>query len=415
MMDFGVMRAPSAVLFGVGQRHSIGRVVSRLGERALICTDARFAATAEMAGLLVSLQRESVAAQVFSGTEAELPLANILSCLDEARPFSPQVVVGVGGGSCIDMAKVVSLLLTHAGAIDHFYGENRVPGPTLPVIAVPTTAGTGSEVTPVAVLADSGRALKVGISSAYLIPNTAICDPELTVTCPPSLTALAGADAITHAIEAFTAIRRPPGPDLALDRVFVGKNKLSDDHALTAISALSAYLPRAVSKGDDIEARTAVMYAAMLAGLAFGSAGTSAAHAIQYPVGALTHSAHGIGVAVLLRYVMDFNRPACTETYAQIASAMGIPGNDPEALADAAVHGVNALFDTIRIPGTLADLGLREDQLDWVAKESLGAKRLVTNNPRELNLDGTSSITHAAFVGKRSLAQAASVQREIPS
>jgi alcohol dehydrogenase len=401
MIDFTVMRAPRAVLFGKGQRFALGRVVRPLGTRALICTDTRFAATAEMAELRATLDQEGIALQVFDGTEAELPLTGILACLESARPVAPEVVIGVGGGSCLDLGKVVSLMLTHDGPADSFYGENKVPGPVLPVVALPTTSGTGSEVSPVAVLGDSSRALKVGISSPFLIPHTAICDPELTLTCPPGLTALSGADAMTHAIESFTAVSRAAEPGLALDRVFVGKNRLSDDHALAAIRALSTYLPRAVANGADLEARAEVMYAAMLAGLAFGSAGTAAAHAIQYPVGALTHTAHGLGVAALMPYVMAFNRPACTATYAEIARTMGIDGGGDEELADAAVVAVASLFDGIRIPRTLAELGLEAGQRGWVAEQSLAAARLVTNNPRALDLAGAASIVDAAFAGER--------------
>lgn len=401
MIEFTVMRAPHAILFGPGQRFSLGRVARPLGTRALICTDARFAATAAMTELRASLDQEGVTALVFDGADPELPLDSILACIEVARPFAPEIVVGIGGGSCLDLAKVTSLMLTYDGGIDGFYGENRVPGPVPPVIALPTTSGTGSEVSPVAVLGDSRRALKVGISSPYLIPHTAICDPELTVTCPPGLTALSGADAMTHAIEAFTAVRRTPEPGLALDRVFVGKNRLSDDHALSAITALAAHLPRAVATGKDLAARGYVMYAAMLAGLAFGSAGTAAAHAIQYPVGALTHTAHGLGVAALMPYVMAFNRPACTQTYAQIARATGAVSTDEETLADAAVSTVSTLFDTIGIPKTLAELGLKQDQRAWVAEQSLAATRLVTNNPRPLDLEGARSIVDAAFAGER--------------
>jgi alcohol dehydrogenase class IV len=399
--DFGVMRAPRAILFGAGERLSLGRVARPLGTRALICTDARFAADAAMTTLVGSLEAEGVTFLVFDGTEAELPLACILTCLGIARPFAPDMVIGVGGGSCLDIAKVVSLMLTHPGSADHFYGENRVPGPVLPVIAIPTTAGTGSEVTPVAVLGDSGRALKVGISSPYLIPHTAICDPELTLTCPPGLTAVAGADALTHAIEAFTAIRREPELGLAISRVFVGKNRLSDLHALAAISALSTYLPRVVENGADLEARSAVMYAAMLAGLSFGNAGTAAAHAIQYPVGALTHTAHGLGVATLMPYVMAYNRAACTRDYADIARAMGVAGTHDEVLADEAVAAVSSLFDVIGIPQNILALGVKEDQLDWIASQSMLAARLVTNNPRPLDVAIVRSIVQASFTGDR--------------
>ncbi len=148
--------------------------------------------------------------------------------------------------------------------------------------------------TPVAVLGDSARELKVGISTPYLIPHTAICDPELTLTCPQRLTAFSGADALTHAIEAFAAIRHPADPLLSHQRVFVGRNAFSDQFALEAIRAIFAFLPRAVEDGTDLEARGMMMYGAVCAGLAFGAAGTAVAHAIRYPVGALTHTPYGV-------------------------------------------------------------------------------------------------------------------------
>lgn len=175
-----------------------------------------------------------------------------------------------------------------------------MPGPVLPVIAVPTTAGTGSEATPVAVISDPDRTLKVGISSPHLLPRVAICDPDLTLTCPPALTAIAGADALTHAIEAFTAGRRAPSPELAQRHVFIGKSALTDHFALLAIRLLGRSLERACHDGADEEARADVMLAAL-----------AAAHAIQYPVGALTHTAHGLGVATLLPYGWRPSLPSC--------------------------------------------------------------------------------------------------------
>ena len=241
---FGIMRAPRAVLFGNGQRLALGRVAAALGQRALICTDERFAATAEMSELLATLESAGVRVQVYDRTQPDLPVEGVYECVAAHGAFQPQVIVGLGGGSCLDMAKLVSLLLTHGGKVSDYYGEYKVPGPVLPVIALPTTSGTGSEVTPVAVLADSARDLKVGVSSPHLIPHTAICDPELTLTCPKGLTAIAGADALTHAIEALTAVRRSPDADIAQTRVFVGKNAFSDQQALIAIRALASYLPR---------------------------------------------------------------------------------------------------------------------------------------------------------------------------
>ena len=330
---FGVMRAPHAIVFGNGQRHALGQILARIGKRALLCTDERFAASAPMNAILDDLATHGITVMVFDGTQAELPATSIEECVQFSKDFAPDVIVGIGGGSCIDMAKLVSLVLTHGGPMDRFYGEFKVPGPIIPVVALPTTAGTGSEVTPVAVLADNARDLKVGISSPYLIPHTAICDAELTVSCPPGLTALSGADALTHAIEAFTAICHPRGPELSQQRVFVGKNLFSDYHALSAISAIFKYLPRAVADGNDAEARSMLMYGSVSAGLAFGVAGTAAAHAIQYPVGALTHTAHGLGVAALLPYVMAFNSSATLDQLVEIGAVIGVKRDKPEDVA----------------------------------------------------------------------------------
>jgi alcohol dehydrogenase class IV len=266
----------------------------------------------------------------------------------------------------------------------------------VPLIAIPTTAGTGSEVTPVAVLSDAERSLKVGISSPHLIPTVSICDPELTLSCPPALTAIAGADALTHALEALTAIRRDPVPGIAQQRVFVGKNELSDQFALSAISLLWQGLEAACTNGGDRAAREKVMLGATMAGLAFGVAGTAAAHAIQYPVGALTHTAHGLGVACLMPYVMTWNAPVIRDELAMIAQAAGLSGPDD------VIPALACLFARIGIPSTLQDLGLEESRLAWVAEQSIGIARLIQNNPRPLNLDEMRNLVTAAYHGDRS-------------
>ncbi|XAH26248.1 iron-containing alcohol dehydrogenase [Xylophilus sp. GW821-FHT01B05] len=395
------MRAPRNVLFGDGQRFAVGSVAAAIGRRALVCTDERFAASAPMQEILDSLRREGVEVLVSTHTLPELPARSIAACVEFARAFAPEVVLGLGGGSCMDMAKLVSLLLTHGGPASQYYGELKVPGPIIPVIAITTTAGTGSEVTPVAVMADESRDLKVGISSPYLIPHTAICDPELTRSCPPGLTAISGADALTHAIEAFTAVEHPRTPLLAQQRVFVGKNLFSDQWALTAIRAIAEFLPRAMSDGDDAHARSMVMFGAVSAGLAFGAAGTAAAHAIQYPVGALTHTAHGLGVAALLPYVMAYNAAHCLPQLGEIARAMGSTVNDgPVALAEDGIRRVRALLSGIGVPRTLAELGLAEDRLGWVAEQSMLSARLVNNNPRPLQVADMQAIVDDAYHGR---------------
>lgn len=397
----GTIRSPKAIYFGSGQRHAIPQIVAALGNRAFICGDERLRQDPKLNSIVEAIQQSGIEAVVYDRTVAELPLECIEEASEEARNFRPDVIVGIGGGSCLDVAKLVSLSLAHGADLSKFYGEFKVPSPVLPIIAVPTTAGTGSEVTPVAVLGDPARQTKVGISSPYLLPEISVCDPELTFTCPPRLTAIAGADALTHAIEAFTAISHPFEPDLPLRQVFIGKNALSDTQARAAIAALAGNLEKAVKDGNDAPARELVMYGSMAAGMAFGVAGTAAAHAIQYPIGALTKTAHGLGVAALLPYVMQFNRPCCTTSFAEIARLFGATAGTEDDLADRAIDLVTQLFAAIGIPSTIADLGVTQDQLPWIAEQALLSARLVNNNPRPLDRDVLLRIATASFTGDR--------------
>jgi alcohol dehydrogenase class IV len=394
---FGTIRAPRELVFGSGQRHSLGRMAAKLGTRALVVTDERLAGDTDFLAMIAQLEEAGIAVRVDHSALPDVPVASAVASAEAARDFQPDMVIAVGGGSCLDTAKCVALLLTHGGRPQDYYGEHLVPGPVMPLVAIPTTAGTGSEATPVAVLSDNERSLKVGISSPYLIPTVSICDPDLTATCPAGLTAIAGADALTHAIEAFTAIRREPVAGIAQDRVFVGKNAFSDHFALRAIALLWDGLERACKDGTDRDAREKVMMGATLAGLAFGVAGTAAAHAVQYPVGALTHTAHGAGVACLMPYVMQWNAPEIGPELAEMAAVMSLP------TADAVIPAVADLLSRIGIPATLAELGLAEDRLDWVAEQSCGIARLIQNNPRPLPESDMRRLVAAAFSGDRAL------------
>lgn len=394
MPQFGTIRAPRELIFGAGQRNALGSVACRYGRRALVVTDERLAGTPEFRQMMMSLEAAGLTLHIDAGTLPDVPADTVQQAAAAARSFAPQLIVGIGGGSCLDMAKCIALLLSHGGTPSDYYGELKVPGPTLPVIAVPTTAGTGSEVTPVAVLSDTERTLKIGISSPYLIPVASICDPELTHSCPASLTAIAGADAMTHAIEAFTATRRAATPDLTQERVFIGKNALSDHFALNAIALLWRGLEAAYNDGHNPAARAQVMLGATYAGLAFGVAGTAAAHAIQYPVGAVTHTAHGAGVACLLPWVMEWNRPMIQAELEEMGLRMGLSDSS------AVIPAISNLFARIGIPPTLAALGLDEDRLDWVAEQSCGIERLIQNNPRPLPYSDMRRLLAAAFWGE---------------
>src|SRR4051795_3678221 len=253
------------------------------------------------------------------------------------------------------LPEVTALLLAYDGPLENFSTVNSVPGPILPLIALPTTAGTGSEATPVSVITDPKTEMKIGVASPFMIPRHAICDPELTVGAPPVVTAHSGIDALSHAIEAYMSVQEEVSIGLVLDRPQVGKNLLSDTLALSAAGYISRNLVRAVEHGDDLDARSGMLYGSLLAGIAFGNSGVSAAPALQFAVGAATHTSHGLGTGLLLPYVMEYNRPARVEELAALAQAMEIDG--------APVERVHALGLAIGLPRSLAEVGVARESL----------------------------------------------------
>lgn len=403
---FGVLRLPRTIVVGAQQRFAIADIAAELGRNVLICTDPRLAASDELASLVESLQGRGLSVTIYGETQAELPTPGIMACVAQLQGREIDVVIGFGGGSCMDMAKVVSVLLTHGGQPGDYYGEFAVPGPVKPVIALPTTAGTGSEATAIAVVSDPALGMKMGISSPHIIPHAAVCDPELTYTCPAPLTAATGADTLVHLVESFTAVTREPTPTLVSERVLAGKNVLTDSLALEGIRLLGRGLATAYKDPGNTEARADMMLAALYGGIVLSNAGTAAAHAIQYPVGALTHTPHGVGVGLLLPYVVRHNFRAIEGPLAQVAEALGrdIKGLDARGAGIAGVEAIDEILAAIELPATLQDLGVQEQDLHQIATLSLNSKRLIDNNPVPLDLEAVTSIVRAAYHGDRSIA-----------
>jgi alcohol dehydrogenase len=387
----GALRAPSTVLLADGAVGARRRQTAERAARVLVCPDSYLAAASQGARATASLRAAGLEVEVLDAAQPELPRANVEAAIAQARRIRPDCVVGLGGGSCIDLAKLVALGLAHDGPLETFYGENLVPGPVLDVVAVPTTAGTGSEVTPVAVLSDPERELKVGISSPALIPRVAICDPQLTLGAPASVTAYAGIDALAHAIEAYCA-RRYEGATALDGRVFTGGNVLTDGYALQAVACLAHGLRDALA--DDPSGRAAAMQGSLAAGLAFGTAGTAGAHALQYPLGAQTGTPHGLGVGVLLPFVMAHVAPACAGRLAEIGRAMGVEGT-----AAAAVHAVRTLASDLGLPPSLEAIGVDRSELGPMAAQAVGVERLMRNSPRVIETPDAERILLAAWQG----------------
>ena len=388
MTDFAVLRAPSQVLFGTGMAAAAGRVAAGHGRRVLVITDPVIADTPGFATVRESLAGLEVT--IFPEAQVDVPSSAVDAALSLGTAAEPDVIVAVGGGSVIDLAKVTALLLAHGAPLADYYAVQSVPGPIVPLIALPTTAGTGSEATPVAVITDPATEMKIGVASPHLIPRHAICDPLLSIGAPPVVTAHAGIDALAHAVESLMAVREEPSLELVLGRPQVGKNLLSDALALTAAGHIFRNLARAVEDGSDVEARSGMLYGALLAGIAFGNSGVSAAHALQFALGATTHTSHGLGTGLLLPYVMEYNRPARSDEIAELSALMG--GD--------AVSQVHALGLSIGLPKSLAEIGVAQGELRPMAEASVGIKRLIDNNPRRLDVDALEAILDAAWHGE---------------
>jgi len=386
---------------GEGVASAVPRLVSQNGARVLVITDPGVAAQRPVAELLTALGLTDVHVAVFTETHADVPLSDVDAAVALAVDTQAEVTLAIGGGSVMDLAKVVGLIHAHGGSPRDYYGECLVPGPTMPLIAVPTTSGTGSEVTPVSVLSDPERELKIGISSTYLVPDFAVVDPTMTWSCPPTVTAHSGIDAFCHAVESFTARERNHGPDAFTEQVFLGRNDVTDEFALRAVRLIAGSLARAVTDGSDRDARAEMSSAATLAGLAFAHAGTACPHALQYAVGAATHTSHGLGVGLLLPYVLRSVRVEAADRLAILAHTVGLTeyAGDPLSAADAFIDWVAALLQEIGIPRTLADIGVGEEDIPVLAEKSTSVTRLLANHPGETDARALTSILRAAWAG----------------
>lgn len=395
----GTFRLPSRVHFGYGTRAQLHELLAQHGTRVLAVVDPFLLDTPLFDEVLASLVSARLDVTIFSDITPELPAASLDAAGELARTLEPDVVLAVGGGSALDAAKLIGLLAAHGGPLSKYYGENAVPGPIVPIVAVPTTAGTGSEVTAVAVVSDPERELKVGISSPYLVPVAAVVDPEFTLGAPASVTAFSGIDALVHLVESYTAASLDLDWSATLP-VSTGRNVFAELIALQGIEKLGTWLPVAVHEPANRRAREEVAFAALLGGMAFGPTGTHLSHALQYPIGALTKTPHGLGTGLMLPYVLDACRvdPEVTARLAVVGATLGSRSMTPDDRARDAIATIVALNGAIGVPSSLAEIGLTAEQLPRIADLGLAAKRLVSISPvtatRELLL-GILTSAHA--------------------
>ncbi|HXD78491.1 MAG TPA: iron-containing alcohol dehydrogenase [Puia sp.] len=301
----------------------------------------------------------------------------------KAAPFDPDVVLGIGGGSVLDVAKLVAAQLDNPQVLQDYVGTGLLKGRRKALICVPATSGTGSEVSPNAILVDDSDNQKKGIISPYLVPDIVYVDPLLTLSVPPAVTAATGLDALTHCMEAFTNKFAQPFIDL---------------YALEGMRLIAAYLVQAVRHGADKEARSSVAMGSLLGGFCLGPVNTAAVHALSYPLGSRFHLPHGLSNALLLPHVMAFNLQAAPERYARVAVALGCDaGGDDRDIAVRGVEKIRELIKECGIPATLKEAGVPESAMADLAAEAIKVTRLLRNNPRELTVEDAFQIYKAAF------------------
>lgn len=381
--DTFTFSAPANITFGPGSSGRMPELVGGLGPRALVISDPGIAKAGILDRILTLLHDAAVAAEPYPQVEPNPSVETVLAAHDLFRRTRAAFVVGVGGGSAMDVAKVVAILATHGGTVHNYEGIGKIPGPGVPCVAVPTTAGTGSEVTTFTVITDRARRVKMTIGSPHLVPQIALCDPALTLTMPAAITAATGMDALTHAIESY---------------VNTAHNPIAATLALEAMRLIGRSLRTAFSNGSNLRARTEMLLASTMAAMAFARTRLGNVHAMSHPLGAFFDIPHGVANAVLLPTVMAWNLIACYDTYPQIAEALGVPtaGRAPQEAAEAAVEAVRALGRDVQIPQRLRDLGVTREAIPQMTEDAMKSGNVLVN-PRATTAADIAALFEAAY------------------
>jgi alcohol dehydrogenase len=384
MSTFEFRTVPS-ILVEAGAAARLGAVLrERFAlERLCLVTDRFLHRSGLLDPALASLKASGWTVQVIDEVVADPPDHVVLAAVEQARAADTQIVVGLGGGSSMDVAKLLAVLVGSDQPLSEMYGIGNVRGERLPLVQIPTTAGTGSEVTPISIVT-TGETTKAGVVAPQLYADLAILDADLSMGLPPKITAATGIDAMVHAIEAYTSKHK--------------KNALSDMLAVKALSLLSANILTACRDGGNRPAREAMLLGAMLAGQAFANAPVAAVHALAYPIGGIFHVAHGLSNSLVLPHVLRFNAPAAAGLYAELASilAPGVSGTD-EARTDGLIRYVEQLALDTGIERSLREVGVAQGDLPRLAQDAMKQTRLLGNNPRELAEADALAIYEAAW------------------
>lgn len=379
-------RTTPDILVELGAARRLGALLRERHEaltRLCLVTDGFLHRSGLLADALADLAAHGWQVQVIDDVVADPPDHVVLAAADRARAGGAQLVVGLGGGSSMDVAKLIAILAATDQPLAEMYGIGNVHGTRLPLVQIPTTAGTGSEVTPISIVT-TGETTKSGVVSPTLYADLAILDADLTLGLPAAATAATGIDAMVHAIEAYTSRHL--------------KNPLSDMLAEKALGLLSRSLVKACRNGQDREARQDMLLGAMLAGQAFANAPVAAVHALAYPIGGIFHVPHGLSNSLVLPHVLRFNAPAASALYAELAAIVAptVTGSDEARTQAFIAYHVSVAAQT-GIARTLREVGVQEGDLRRMARDAMKQTRLLGNNPREVTEDDAFAIYSAAY------------------
>jgi len=381
-----VFNTAASIHFGAGVLSRLGELArTRTGGQVFLVTDPGMLATGIVERALGVLSAAGVETEVFSRVEADPPEPVILAAVEAARACGGAAVIGLGGGSSLDTAKLVALLAPGGETLKDVYGVGNARGPRLPLILVPTTAGTGSEVTPISIVT-TGTNEKMGVVSPVILPDVALLDPELTLGLPPHITAATGIDAMVHAIEAYASA----SPN---------NNPISRRLATEALALMGGAIEKAVHDGGDIEARSAMLLGSMLAGQAFANSPVAAVHALAYPIGGHFHVPHGLSNALVLPHVLRFNAKVAPQPYAALAphAFPELARHEGQERAEAFCDALAQLSARCGLQQRLRELDIPQDFLPRMALDAMNQARLLVNNPRPLTEADALAIYRAAW------------------
>jgi alcohol dehydrogenase class IV len=387
IMDYQVMslRSPHLILAGMGAFERLGPEAKGIGAtKTLVVTDKGVIGSGIGKKTKDILEKEGIGVEIYDQVLSDPDIACFETCLGMAKNQKFDLIIGVGGGSSMDIASITSVMLTNPGTVYDYFGVNLAKNPGIPAILIPTTSGTGAEVTPNAILTDTKEKLKKAVVSPYILPRVAIVDPLLAVSMPPSVTSSSGIDALTHAVESFTSNNA---------------NILTDLFAKEAMILIGRSIRTAVANGNNLEARYDMSIGSLYAGISLANAGVTAVHALAYPLGGTFNIAHGIANGLLLPYVMEFNVLGNIPKFAQIAQFLGEKVDHLPLLEQAyqAPKAVKAIYRDLKIPQSLTELKVPKEGIPALAKAAINVTRLMGNNPRAMTIQDIEKIYEKAL------------------